>query len=143
MGAIAGLEAIKEKCKVHIYTDSMYICSPLMGKIKSMEAKHFMKKGKPIKNRDYFIRLNQVYKHHEVTASHLYGHTLSHKEIDENKVVDKLAGYSFANKLSGEFVITVRRSEYSSDTLWAIYHGTKLHFNQEWCDTKPFLRRRV
>ncbi len=86
---IAGLEALKEPCKVSLCTDSKYVADGVMqGWAKSWRAKGWRKAdGKPALNPDLWERLLDLLEIHEVEINWIKGHN-GH---EENERCDKLA----------------------------------------------------
>lgn len=76
MGAIAGLEAIKEPCKVTLVSDSRYLVDAIeKGWLASWQAKNWKKAdGKPALNVDLWKRLLVQLSRHDVSLSWIKGH---------------------------------------------------------------------
>ena len=89
LGAINGLEALKEPCKVILTSDSKYLCDGMsLGWAKSWRAKNWKKSdGKPALNPDLWERLLSLCDTHEVTFIWVKGHA-GHPE---NERCDELA----------------------------------------------------
>ncbi|CAL4320771.1 Ribonuclease HI [Buchnera aphidicola (Thelaxes suberi)] len=88
MGAIIGLELLKETCEVSIITDSKYLQSGIVIWIKSWKEKNWKtKKNKPVKNIDLWIRLDTIIKYHHVNWKWIKGHSMH----PENDLCDKIA----------------------------------------------------
>ncbi|MBN1569323.1 MAG: ribonuclease HI [Acidobacteria bacterium] len=89
LAAIAGLEALKEPCRVKLYSDSQYLVNAIeKGWAKRWQADGWMrnKKEKAI-NPDLWERLLELCKIHKVQFEWLRGHA-GH---DENERCDELA----------------------------------------------------
>lgn len=86
---IAGLEALKEPCKVLLCTDSKYVADGVMqGWAASWRAKGWRKSdGKPALNPDLWEKLLNLLEVHEVEINWIKGHN-GHPE---NERCDKLA----------------------------------------------------
>lgn len=89
LGAINGLEALKEPCKVVLTSDSKYLCDGMnLGWAKSWRSKNWKKSdGKPALNPDLWERLLCLCDTHEVTFIWVKGHA-GHPE---NERCDELA----------------------------------------------------
>ena len=89
LGAINGLEALKEPCKVVLTSDSKYLCDGMnLGWAKSWRAKNWKKSdGKPALNPDLWERLLCLCDTHDVTFIWVKGHA-GHPE---NERCDELA----------------------------------------------------
>jgi ribonuclease HI len=89
LAAIAGLEALKEPCRVTLYSDSQYLVNAIeKGWAQRWQANGWMrnKKEKAI-NPDLWERLLELCKIHKVQFQWLRGHA-GH---DENECCDELA----------------------------------------------------
>ena len=75
MAAISGLEALKEACRVTLYSDSKYLVDAyLEGWVESWRT-HGWKRGKePLKNPDLWERLYALTQKHEVEFIWVKGH---------------------------------------------------------------------
>ena len=75
MAAISGLEALKEACRVTLYSDSKYLVDAyLEGWVESWRT-HGWKRGKePLKNPDLWERLYALTEKHEVEFIWVKGH---------------------------------------------------------------------
>ena len=89
MGVIAGLEALKEPCRVTIYTDSQYVVNGITkGWAASWKANGWKKKDKkPALNSDLWDRLLGQVDRHQVEFVWIKGHA-GHPE---NERCDRLA----------------------------------------------------
>lgn len=76
LGVISGLEALKTRCCVKLYTDSKYVVEAVVnGWAKSWKAKGWKRKdGKPAKNPELWERLLQLLEKHEVEFIWIKGH---------------------------------------------------------------------
>jgi ribonuclease HI len=97
MAAIAGLEALTRPARVHLITDSQYVCD---GFTKWMPA--WIRRGwltadrQPVKNVDLWQRLAAAAAPHELKLEWVRGHA-GHPE---NERVDKLAREAIAGVLA-------------------------------------------
>ena len=102
MGVIFGLERLKTKSKVQVYTDSKYVINGVTkGWAENWERNNWIrKKGNLVINKDLWERLLDVLDKHEVTFNWLKGHT-GHLE---NERCDFLAdkGIHSENKIEDE-----------------------------------------
>lgn len=89
MGAIIGLEALKESCEVILTTDSKYVVDAFnKGWINSWRKKNWRKSdGKPVLNKELWERLIVAVERHKVSFVHILGHNGHHY----NERCDKLA----------------------------------------------------
>ncbi|MBB03186.1 MAG: ribonuclease HI [Planctomyces sp.] len=91
MAVIAGLEALKEKCRVRLHSDSKYIVDAINnGAAKKWRANEWLmgkSKTKRAKNQDLWERLLSVYEKHDVEFVWVKGHA----GIDDNERCDQLA----------------------------------------------------
>ncbi|MDQ5985345.1 MAG: Ribonuclease HI [Syntrophus sp. SKADARSKE-3] len=89
MGTIAGLEALKGRCRVNLYTDSQYVVNAMQkGWAKRWKAAGWMRTRKdPAVNADLWERLLNVCEKHDVTFIWIRGHA-GH---DENERCDQLS----------------------------------------------------
>jgi len=76
MGVIVGLEALKEQCRVDIYTDSKYVVDSIVkGWAKLWRSKGWIKADKkPALNSDLWARLLDLLDGHQVTMHWVKGH---------------------------------------------------------------------
>lgn len=91
MGAIEALSAMKEPCKIDLYTDSQYVQKGITEWLSKWK-KHDWKKAdkKLVKNADLWQRLDQEASRHQVTWHWVKGHS-GHPE---NELVDSLANHA-------------------------------------------------
>ena len=77
MGAIIGLEAIKEPCEVIIFTDSKYVVDAInKGWLTSWLANNWRKSDKkPVANRDLWERLIKASENHRIYFTYVAGHS--------------------------------------------------------------------
>lgn len=89
MGVIVGLEALKEPCEVTVTTDSKYVTDAFNKKwIESWQKKNWKKSdGKPVLNKELWLRLLEATKKHKVKFVHILGHN-GH---EYNERCDKIA----------------------------------------------------
>ena len=87
MAAIVGLEALKEKCQVTLYSDSEYLVKAMSrGWAQIWRANGWRRsKRKKVLNSDLWERLLQLCGHHDVKFCWVRGHagTLENKRCDE------------------------------------------------------------
>ncbi|MGE5431834.1 MAG: ribonuclease HI [Syntrophomonadaceae bacterium] len=88
MAAITGLSALKERCRVTLYTDSQYLVNGVMkGWAKKWKAKGWMRnKTEKAENVDLWEKLLDLVSYHEVEFKWVRGHA-GHTE---NEMCDKL-----------------------------------------------------
>lgn len=88
MAAIVGLEALKEPCRVTLYSDSKYVVEAfLQGWVHSWRAGGWRRGKEELKNPDLWQRLYALTEKHEVTFIWVKGHN-GH---DYNERCDRLA----------------------------------------------------
>ncbi|MHC1736696.1 MAG: ribonuclease HI [Ignavibacteriaceae bacterium] len=96
LAVIEGLRALKEKCRVKVYSDSSYVVNAVnLGWLAKWEKDNWKKKTKPVPNSDLWILLLSLLKSHDVQFHWVRGHN-GHPE---NELCDKLA--VAASKLPG------------------------------------------
>lgn len=76
MAALEALEALKEPCKITVFTDSRYLCDAVQKKWLVSWQKNGWKTAakKPVKNQDLWERLAPLLARHQVTFYWLEGH---------------------------------------------------------------------
>lgn len=86
---VKGLEAIKERCRVTVYSDSAYVVNAVeKGWIKSWKKNGWKKADKkPVKNVDLWERLLEFMDYHEVKFVKVKGHA----DNEYNNRCDRLA----------------------------------------------------
>lgn len=88
MAAIQALTALKETCRVELYTDSQYVQKGIKEWLKGWKSRGWIKSDKkPVKNADLWQVLDQETQRHQVTWHWVKGHS-GHKE---NDLVDEVA----------------------------------------------------
>ncbi len=88
MAAIMALEALKERCKVTLTTDSKYVKSGITEWVPQWKRRQWKTADKkPVKNVDLWERLDRAASLHAVTWEWVRGHT-GHAE---NELADQLA----------------------------------------------------
>jgi ribonuclease HI len=87
--AIAGLEALREKCKVTLYSDSAYLVNAMSkGWIQRWRANGWKRnRREKVLNQDLWRKLLQLCEHHDVRFNWVKGHA----ETPENIRCDELA----------------------------------------------------
>ena len=84
LAVIIGLEALNQKCKVHVYSDSKYVVDSVeKGWVFNWQKKGFISK----KNTDLWKRFLMVYSKHKVKLHWIKGHAGS----QYNEICDQLA----------------------------------------------------
>lgn len=89
MAAIAGLEALRYRCAVTVYSDSQYVVRSVMeGWAKRWRANGWRRKGTgPVPNSDLWTRLLDLCERHEVRFEWVKGHAGN----PENEACDRLS----------------------------------------------------
>ena len=89
IAAIKGLESLKERCQVTVYSDSQYLVNAITkGWVKKWQANNWMRnKTEPAKNVDLWIRLLELLEKHQVEWVWVKGHA----DNELNNRCDELA----------------------------------------------------
>lgn len=87
--AIAGLKALKFKCRVNLYSDSAYLVNAVeQGWLYGWRKNGWMTSGKQsVKNRDLWEKLYELLSEHDVTFIKVKGHA----DNEYNNMCDKYA----------------------------------------------------
>lgn len=89
LAAIKGLEALKTRCRVEIYSDSSYLVDAhLKGWLYNWERSSWLRKGTPIPNADLWQQLLINERLHEKVTFHKVS---GHSGVPENERCDKIA----------------------------------------------------
>ncbi|ROH91219.1 ribonuclease HI [Stagnimonas aquatica] len=97
MAAIQALEALKEPCRVTLYTDSNYVRSGITEWLRGWKAKGWRTADKkPVKNQDLWQRLDAAASAHEVDWRWVKGHAGD----PGNEAADRLANLGLDRSLS-------------------------------------------
>lgn len=99
LGAIAGLEALKEPCRVNIVSDSKYLCDAInQGWLENWKSRGWKKADKkPVLNPELWQRLDKLMQIHDVSFEWVKGHD-GH---EYNERCDKLAVGEYQKFLKG------------------------------------------
>ena len=99
---IHGLEKLKKRCQVELYTDSQYVGKGLSEWMPKWKANGWRRKEgksfKPVANEELWRRLDALVAQHSVKFHHVRGHS-GHPE---NERCDELAVAAYQDLLSGE-----------------------------------------
>ena len=88
LGAINGLQALKEPCAVDLYTDSQYLSNAVnLGWLENWKKKNWKRKDGALKNVDLWQTLDALLQTHAVTFHWVKGHA----ENAYNNRCDELA----------------------------------------------------
>ena len=88
ISVISALEALREPCRVMLYTDSQYVANSVnLGWLTSWQQKGWKKKGGEVKNPDLWIKLVPLLEIHNVTFEWVKGHA----DNEFNNRCDELA----------------------------------------------------
>jgi ribonuclease HI len=75
LAAISALRALKEPCRVQLYTDSQYFANALnLGWLREWKKKGWKRKGGELKNLDLWQALDELLEVHTVTVTWVRGH---------------------------------------------------------------------
>jgi ribonuclease HI len=93
LGAISALEALRERCRVDLYTDSVYVRSGILTWLSGWKARGWKTADKkPVKNQDLWERLDLAASKHDVTWHWVKGHAGN----VGNEAADRLANEAIA-----------------------------------------------
>ncbi len=100
LAVIIGLEALNQKCKVTIYSDSKYVVDSVeKGWVFSWHKKGFTNR----RNADLWKRFLQVYQNHQVKFHWLKGHSGNkYNEICDQLAVEAAEGHNLKEDLGYE-----------------------------------------
>ena len=88
ISVIAALTALREPCKVDLYTDSQYITNAIeLGWLDSWRRRGWRRKGGEVKNLDLWLKLIPLLETHKVTFTWVKGHA----DNEYNNRCDELA----------------------------------------------------
>lgn len=88
LAAISALEALKRPCIVHLTTDSQYVRQGMLEWLPNWRKKNWRRAdGKPVKNADLWLRLDEAAQRHDMHWHWIKGHA-GHPE---NERADQLA----------------------------------------------------
>lgn len=87
LAVIRGLEALRRPCRVHLFTDSIYVGKGLTEWLPSWKRRGWKREGKAVKNRELWQRLDELASLHQLRFTHVRGHS-GHPE---NERCDELA----------------------------------------------------
>ena len=88
ISVIEALTALREPCKVELYTDSQYVTNALnRGWLESWRKSGWKRKGGELKNADLWLKLTPLLETHEVKFTWVKGHA----QNPHNNRCDKLA----------------------------------------------------
>lgn len=99
LGAISGLEALREPCRAEIISDSKYLCDAInLGWLESWKARGWKKADKkPVLNPELWQRLDAMLAKHSVTFTWVKGHN-GH---EYNERCDRMAVAEYQKFLKG------------------------------------------
>lgn len=99
LGAISGLEALREPCRAEIISDSKYLCDAInRGWLESWKARGWKKADKkPVLNPELWQRLDAMLSKHSVTFTWVKGHN-GH---EYNERCDRMAVAEYQKFLKG------------------------------------------
>jgi ribonuclease HI len=95
MGAIEGLNALKRRCAVSLYTDSKYVLQGITEWLADWKARGWRTAArKPVKNQDLWERLDAAVHAHEIEWHWVRGHAgnAGNERVDQlaNMAIDEL-----------------------------------------------------
>jgi len=96
--AIGALEALRSRCVVSLYTDSVYVQQGITQWLKGWRARGWKTaERKPVKNQDLWQRLDEAASRHDVKWLWVKGHAGN----EGNEAADRLANEAIDDMLSG------------------------------------------
>ena len=95
MGAIEGLNALKRRCAVRLYTDSKYVLQGITEWLPDWKARGWRTAAKkPVKNQDLWERLDAAVLEHDIQWQWVKGHSgnAGNERVDQlaNEAIDAL-----------------------------------------------------
>ncbi|MDE0000251.1 MAG: ribonuclease HI [Rhodospirillaceae bacterium] len=97
--AIEALGALREPCRVTLYTDSRYVRDGITRWLPDWRRRDWLTRAKkPVKNKDLWVQLDDLAQHHEVVWHWVKGHD-GHPG---NERADALANLGLEQALTGE-----------------------------------------
>ncbi|BAS48623.1 ribonuclease HI [Aggregatibacter actinomycetemcomitans NUM4039] len=88
LAVVEALNSLKEPCDIHLYSDSQYMKNGITQWIFNWKKNHWKaSSGKPVKNQDLWMALDQAIARHKVDWRWVKGHA-GHRE---NEICDQLA----------------------------------------------------
>jgi ribonuclease HI len=93
LGVITALQALKEPCKVDLYTDSQYIVNAINeGWLTSWQKRNWKRKDGDVKNIDLWITLVPLLETHDISFHWVKGHAENpyNNRCDELAVAERL-----------------------------------------------------
>ncbi|MBN6059491.1 ribonuclease HI [Aggregatibacter actinomycetemcomitans] len=88
LAVVEALNSLKEPCDIHLYSDSQYMKNGITQWIFNWKKNHWKaSSGKPVKNQDLWMALDQAIARHKVDWCWVKGHA-GHRE---NEICDQLA----------------------------------------------------
>lgn len=76
LAAIRALGALKERCRVELYTDSRYVRDGITRWLPDWRRRDWMTRArKPVKNRDLWTQLDELVSRHQVNWQWVKGHS--------------------------------------------------------------------
>ena len=96
MAAIKALEALKQSCKIELFSDSSYVLKGITDWMPNWKQKGWKTASKaPVKNEDLWRRLDGLINHHQIEWQWVKGHSgnVGNERADllANKGIDSLA----------------------------------------------------
>lgn len=100
LAVIKGLEALKEKCKVNLYSDSQYVVDAfLQGWIENWQSNGWKTANKkPVKNPDLWLKLLEYNNVHEINFIKVKGHA----DNEYNNRCDQIAVAEYVKIQNGK-----------------------------------------
>lgn len=101
---IEGLQALKEPCKITLYTDSEYVKRGITEWLSGWKARGWKKRGKgesgtkAVLNQDLWIKLDQLTQSHQITWTWVRGHADHVDNIRCDRLAEKAAKEQIASR---------------------------------------------
>jgi len=92
-GVISALEALKEPCKVELFSDSQYVVNAINeGWLTNWQKKGWRRRDGEVKNIDLWLTLIPLLEYHEVSFNWVKGHAenVHNNRCDELAVIERL-----------------------------------------------------
>lgn len=85
LAAIEGLALLNRACAVTVYTDSNYVVQGMSSWIVGWKKNGWKASGKPVKNQELWVRLDEVAHRHQVRWQWVKGHAghVENERVDE------------------------------------------------------------
>ncbi len=118
--AIRGLEALKRRCKVDLYTDSQYVRNGIREWLPQWKKRGWKTADKkPVKNQDLWERLDELVTGHEIEWHWVKGHSAT-TATSAPMSSPTAASTSYCSSLAGPCGPAARASRASKVSSWQV-----------------------